>query len=82
MKDLLLFGIGVLVLLEITKNKGSQTPANNLPAQTAPEMPTMGALYNYNPSGLKGALPYQPYGVRWGSGNRYLDTTKKAQLAI
>jgi hypothetical protein len=82
MRDLLLFGIGVVLLIELTKNKSSQTTADNTPDLTGPEMATMGAMYNYNPSGLKGALPYQPYGVRWGSGNRYWDTTKKAQLAI
>jgi hypothetical protein len=80
MRDLLLFGIGVLVGMELAKSrKAGQTPG---PALTDNQTPTMGALYQYNPSGLKGAIPYQPYGVRWGSGNQYLDTTKKAQLAI
>jgi hypothetical protein len=83
MRNLLLFGIGVLVGMELAKSrKASQTPADNSPALTDNQTPTMGGLYQYNPSGLKGAIPYQPYGVRWGSGNQYLDTTKKAQLAI
>lgn len=69
--------------MELAKSRQtSQTPADNSPALTAPQTPTMGALYQYNPSNLKGAIPYQPFGVRWGSGNQYLDTTKKAQLAI
>lgn len=87
---LLLFGIGVLVGMELAKRK--QTPPDN---QTTPPPITVKQYrtdYQVNParvgaldffqSYLTGARPDHPYQVRWGSGNQYLDTTKKAQMVI
>lgn len=52
-------------------------PVNLLPGQEGPH--TMNGFW---PSGLPGARPYMPYGVRWVAANRMKDTTRKAKMVL
>ena len=88
MRNILLIAIGGLILLELSKRSQQQTitppPITRPPADyekiiPAYEKPKMAGFYS---SGLPGARPQHPFQVRWGDGNNFLDTTKKARLAL
>lgn len=77
---LALAGIGFYLL---TRRKTGTTATTPPPAQTktlpAGQAPTMGGYYS---SFLPGARPESPFQVRWGDGNNFEDTTKKARLVV
>lgn len=79
MKDLLLFGIGFLVGMQLAKSQPIQT---GTPPPPPPVPGGNGQPVSYYPSKLLGAQPAQPYQVRWGTGIIQKDTTLKAMMAI
>lgn len=86
MRNILLIAIGGLILLELSKRSQRQQDITPPPV-TIPEEKNIPAheksrVSGFYPSGLTGARPQQPFQVRWGNGNNFLDTTKKARLAL
>lgn len=84
MRDILFLAAGVLILMELTKRRQTGgAPPPPIPDQEkallAYGTPRVGG---YFPSYLPGARPQSPFQVRWGDGDNFLDTTKKARLAI
>lgn len=85
MKDVLLLALGGLILMQLVK----RSPATTIPPVTLPsdqekallkyDTPRMGGFFG---SGIPGARPQQPFQVRWGDGNNFMDTTKKARLVV
>lgn len=79
MKDILIFGFGLWVGLQLAKSQPIQTG-------TPPPPPDVtggnGQPISYFPSGLLGAKPVQPFQVRWGTGIVRADTTRKAQMVL
>lgn len=75
-----LAGIGIYL---ITRRKNDTAATPPPPVQTR-DIPASekARVSGYFPSYLTGARPEYPYQVRWGSGNNFMDTMKKAQLVI
>ena len=86
MKDVLLLAIGGLILMQLVKRSPATTtippitlPSDQEKALLKYDTPRMGGFFG---SGIPGARPQQPFQVRWGDGNNFMDTTKKARLVV
>jgi len=88
MRNILLIAVGALILMELSKrNRGATPPPSTTPTVQKDGMEILPQYEKARVAGFfssqrPGARPELPFQVRWGSGNRFLDTTKKAQLAI
>jgi len=57
-------------------------PKNYAPVIWQPGGEGPAVMQGFFPSGLPGARPYMPYGVRWVAANRMKDTTIKAKMVL
>lgn len=57
-------------------------PKNQAPVNVALGEEGPYVMNGFFPSGLTGARPYLPYGVRWVEANRMKDTTIKAKMVL
>lgn len=92
-KQLLTLGLIVLGAFLIFRKKANAAPPIVAPGpeSTLPltrpvvilEKPVISPrVSGYFPSRLPGARPEMPYGVRWGSGEQFQDTTRKANMVL
>jgi len=84
MREIMFFGIGLWLGMQLSKQSAGATPPPPITTKPKLDQPQqeLATVGGYFPSYLNNARPQHPYQVRWGSGNNYYDTTKKAQLVI
>jgi len=89
MRNILLIAVGALILMELSKrNRGTTPPPSTRQPVQKDGMEILpqhekARIAGFYSSQRPGARPELPFQVRWASPeNRFLDTTKKARLAI